>query len=301
MTAEHSAIREDLAAYVQALQADICAALEAADGSARFRRDGWERPGGGGGVTCVLSDGRLLERAGVNAADVHGELDPAFARRLQGEGRAFAAVGLSLVLHPRSPMVPATHANLRFIVQGEKAWFGGGADLTPYYLFEEDATHFHETLEAVCDRHDPGWYSQFKKACDDYFLLRHRGERRGIGGIFFENMGGDPRRELAFVMDFGRSFLPAYLPIVERRRALPWGERERGWQEIRRGRYVEFNLLYDRGTVFGLETGGRVESILMSLPPRARWVYDHQPEAGSREARLLDVLRSPREWVRTTL
>ncbi len=296
MRPEHLELRKDLLAHLQTLQVDICAALERADGSARFTRDAWDRPGGGGGLTCVLTDGLLLERAGVNLSDVYGELDPAFASRLQGEGRTFAAVGLSLVLHPRSPMVPTAHANLRFVVQGEKAWFGGGADLTPYYLFEEDAAHFHQTLKGACDRYDPTSYPRFKSACDDYFFLRHRGERRGVGGIFFENMGGDPRRELAFVIDCGRSFLPAYLPIVERRRVLHWGERERTWQEIRRGRYVEFNLIYDRGTVFGLETGGRVESILMSLPPRARWVYDHRPEPGSREAGLLEVLRSPRDW-----
>jgi coproporphyrinogen III oxidase len=286
----------EMRAFVRGLQDEICAALETADGVVSFRGDLWERPGGGGGVTRILADGGLFERAGVSVSDVHGKLEPAFARRLQGEGLDFAAVGLSLVLHPRSPMVPTAHANFRFIAQGPKAWFGGGSDLTPYYLFDEDAVHFHRTLKAACDRHHPGHYPRFKKACDDYFFLKHRGERRGVGGIFFENMGGDLAREMDLVRDCGRSFLPAYLPIVERRRSLPWGERERGWQEIRRGRYVEFNLLYDRGTVFGLETGGRAESILMSLPPRVRWVYNHHPEPGSEEARLLEVLRQPRDW-----
>jgi coproporphyrinogen III oxidase len=294
---DYGALLDEMRAFAQALQEQICAAVAQADGTGRFKSDTWERPGGGGGLTRILQDGALFERAGVSVSDVHGKLEPAFARRLQGDGLGFAAVGLSLVLHPRSPMVPTTHANFRFIVQGEKAWFGGGSDLTPYYLFDEDAAHFHRTLAAVCDRHDPTYYPRFKKACDEYFFLRHRGERRGVGGLFFENMGGDPRRELEFVRDCGRAFLPAYFPIVERRRSLPWGERERTWQEIRRGRYVEFNLIHDRGTAFGLETGGRVESILMSLPPQVRWVYDHRPEPGSEEARLLEVLRNPREWV----
>jgi len=289
-------IREDLARHLAALQEEICAALERLDGAARFGRDAWDRPGGGGGLTRILQDGAVLEKAGVSFSHVHGELPEAFARRLSGEGRSFAAVGLSLVLHPRSPLVPTTHANVRFIVQGQKAWFGGGADLTPYYLFEEDAAHFHRALRAACDRHDPSYYRRFKERCDRYFHLPHRGEARGVGGIFFEDMGGDPERELAFAKDFAAAFLPAWLPIAERRRGLPYGEAQRAWQEIRRGRYVEFNLLHDRGTVFGLETGGRTESILMSLPPRVRWVYDHQPPAGSEEERLLEVLRKPREW-----
>jgi len=288
--------REALAAFLSALQEEICAALEALDGTARFGRDAWERPGGGGGLTRVLEGGEVLEKAGVGFSHVHGELSEAFARRLQGEGKAFAAVGLSLVLHPRSPMIPTTHANFRFIRQGGKAWFGGGSDLTPYYLFAEDAAHFHRTLRAACDRHDPALYPRLKTACDRYFWLPHRAEARGVGGIFFENMGGDPARELGFVEDCARAFLPAWLPIAERRRREPWGEPERAWQEVRRGRYVEFNLLHDRGTTFGLETGGRTESILMSLPPRVRWVYDHRPAPGSREEELLLALRQPRDW-----
>ncbi len=289
-------IRDDLARHLAALQEEICAALERLDGATRFGRDAWERPGGGGGLTRVLQEGAVLEKAGVSFSHVHGELPEAFARRLSGEGRSFAAVGLSLVLHPRNPLVPTTHANVRFIVQGEKAWFGGGADLTPYYLFEEDAAHFHRALRAACDRHDPSYYPRFKERCDRYFYLPHRGEARGVGGIFFEDMGGDLEQELAFAKDFAATFLAAWLPIAERRRGLPYGEAQRAWQEIRRGRYVEFNLLHDRGTVFGLETGGRTESILMSLPPRVRWVYDHQPPAGSEEERLLEVLRKPKDW-----
>jgi coproporphyrinogen III oxidase len=294
---EHEAVRAEMSEHLSALQEKICAALEQLDGTARFLRDPWERPGGGGGLTRVLAEGTVFEKAGVSFSHVHGELPEAFAKRLQGEGRAFAAVGLSLVLHPRSPMVPTSHANFRFIAQGGKAWFGGGGDLTPYYLFDEDAAHFHRTWKEACDRYDPAAYARFKETCDKYFFLPHRGEARGIGGIFFENMGGDLRRELAFVKDCSSRFLEAYLPIVERRRDAPYTAEQRTWQEIRRGRYVEFNLLYDRGTTFGLETGGRAESILMSLPPRVQWVYDHHPAPDSEEARLVDVLEHPRAWV----
>jgi len=292
----HERLVDEMERLVGGLQEEISAALERADGAARFGSDSWERPGGGGGLTRVLADGALLEKAGVNVSRVHGALSPEMARKLPGDGPTFAAVGLSIVLHPRSPMVPTAHANVRLLVRGEKAWFGGGADLTPCYLFDEDAAHFHRTLRQACDRHDPAWYPRFKRACDAYFHVRHRGECRGVGGIFFEDLGGDPWRELELAGDVGRAFLPAWLPVAERRRGLPWGERERTWQEIRRGRYVEFNLVYDRGTTFGLETGGRTESILMSLPPRVRWVYDHRPEPGSEEARLLEVLRRPRDW-----
>jgi coproporphyrinogen III oxidase len=288
---------EQMHRYVRALQEEICTALERADGSARFREDAWIRPGGGGGLSRVLEGGAVLEKAGVNTSLVHGELPPHFAQRMQGDGTSFVAVGISLVLHPANPMAPTTHANFRFISQGGKSWFGGGADLTPYYLFEEDAQHFHRTLKAACDRHDPTYYPRFKKHCDEYFWLRHRAEARGIGGLFFENMGGELQRELAFVQDCGRSFLPAYLPILERRKALPFTPEQRRWQEIRRGRYVEFNLLYDRGTLFGLETHGRIESILMSLPPLVSWVYDHHPAPGSPEEQLLQALKTPQSWV----
>jgi coproporphyrinogen III oxidase len=290
-------LTEQMHAWVTSLQDEICAALERLDGKGRFREDRWTREGGGGGASRVLEDGEVFEKAGVNVSNVYGELEEQFARKLQGEGRHFHAVGISLVLHPKNPHAPTTHANFRHIVQGGKQWFGGGADLTPYYLYEDDARHFHATFKAACDRHDPAYYPKFKKTCDGYFFLRHRGETRGVGGIFFENMGGDLARELDFVKDVGRAFVPAYLPIVERRMATPYTEAQRAWQEIRRGRYVEFNLLYDRGTVFGLETRGRTESILMSLPPRVRWVYDHHAAAGSEEAKLVAVLEAPREWV----
>jgi coproporphyrinogen III oxidase len=284
-------------AFVEGFQDALCLALETEDGEGRFVENRWERPGGGGGRTRVLEEGRVFEKGGVNVSAVWGELDEAFARKLSGEGRDFFATGVSLILHPRSPLVPTVHANFRFIQQGAKAWFGGGADLTPHYLFDEDAAHFHRTLQAVCERHQAGSYQRFKEACDRYFWLHHRQEARGVGGIFFENTGRDPEVDFAFVQDCARAFVPAYLPIVQRRKALPWTDAQRSWAEVRRGRYVEFNLVHDRGTLFGLQTQGRVESILVSLPPRVRWVYAQEPAAGSDEARLVEVLRHPRVWV----
>lgn len=296
MTVDVEKLKERMAEFIQALQDDICGALERLDGKARFREDPWSRQGGGGGRSRVLEEGAVLEKAGVNTSVVFGTLEEQFAKRLQGEGTSFWAGGISLVLHPRNPHVPTVHANYRFIQQGTKAWFGGGADLTPYYLYEEDAAHFHRTHKAACDKHDPAYYPRFKETCDKYFFLRHREESRGIGGIFFENVGGDLEREFAFVQDAGRAFLPAYLPIAERRKDTPYTEAHRFWQEVRRGRYVEFNLVYDRGTTFGLETRGRTESILMSLPPQVRWRYDYHPEPGTQEAKLVEVLRQPRDW-----
>lgn len=290
-------LQQRMVDFTRSLQDEICAAVESADGSRKFREDVWAREGGGGGRTRILEDGEVFEKAGVNISTVHGQLSESFAKRLPGAGRDFFASGISLVFHPRNPMVPTVHANLRFIVHGAKAWFGGGIDLTPYYLFDEDVQHFHRTLKAACDAHHSSYYRQFKRACDEYFWLKHRQECRGVGGIFFEDMGGDLRLEFAFVEECGRAFRPAYLPIVERRKRLAFTPEHRQWQEIRRGRYVEFNLLYDRGTVFGLETGGRAESILMSLPPRARWSYQIEPVPGTEEARLVETLRSPRDWV----
>jgi coproporphyrinogen III oxidase len=262
----------------------------------------------------------VFEKGGVNVSDVHGELGPEMAAALPGDGRSFRATGLSLVLHPRSPRVPTVHANVRHIQRGARSWFGGGTDLTPYYVVPADVTHFHRTLKNTCDRHDPGFHPRFKRWCDDYFFIPHRGEPRGAGGIFFDYLGAgaeatarqaassersapnedDAEAMFAFVRDVGDAFLPAYLPIVERRRAEVWGERERRWQLIRRGRYVEFNLIYDRGTVFGLRTDGRVESILMSLPPEARWEYAQAPEPGSPEAASLDAIRSRADWASLT-
>lgn len=276
-------------------QDEITAALEQID-TARFREDTWQRPGGGGGRSRVLSGGTVFERAGVNYSDVFGELPEDVAKTMPGEGLAFRASGVSIVFHPRNPMVPIVHANYRIFERGETFWIGGGADLTPIYLFEEDARHFHRTLKEACDRHDPSYYPRFKKWCDEYFFIKHRGECRGVGGIFFDYLTGDRKAMEAFATDAWRAFLPAYLPIVERRRDLPFSDEERQFQLLRRGRYVEFNLVYDRGTVFGLKTGGRIESILMSLPPLAGWEYAWEPKPGSREEKLFEVLRAPREW-----
>ena len=294
--ADLESLQARMAAFVRSLQEEICTAVERLDGHGRFIEDAWQREGGGGGQSRILESGAVFEKAGVNTSEVYGELSEVFSRRLQGAGRRFYATGISLVFHPQSPLVPTVHANFRLITQGEKTWFGGGTDLTPYYLFDEDAVHFHRSLKSVCDAHSPSYYPAFKKACDQYFWLKHRGETRGIGGIFFEDMGGDLEKEFRFVQDCGRAFLGAFIPIVARRARMPYAPEQRKWQEIRRGRYVEFNLLYDRGTTFGLETGGRTESILMSLPPRVQWLYNYEPRPGGEEARLLEVLRQPRDW-----
>jgi coproporphyrinogen III oxidase len=288
--------RTRVVAYFRDLQDRIVAALEGLDG-ASFREDAWERHGGGGGRTRVLSEGGLFEKAGVNFSDVHGELSEEFARQVPGEGREFTACGISLVLHPRSPMVPTVHANFRFLTKGERRWFGGGADLTPYYPHRPDVIHFHTVWKQVCTRHGPSVdYARFKRWCDEYFYLPHRAEARGVGGIFFDYLEGDLEKLFAFVGDCGDSFLDAYVPIARRRMGEPYTEEQKAFQEYRRGRYAEFNLLYDRGTVFGLKTGGRVESILMSLPPRARWWYDYVPAPGSREAELTEVYLQPHDW-----
>jgi coproporphyrinogen III oxidase len=301
--------------FFAALQDEICAALEKIDGNARFREDLWTRDEGGGGRTRVMEGGALFEKAGVNFSEVHGRFDEAFAAKLPvGQGTKFFATGVSLVLHPLNPMVPTVHANFRYLERGSSGWFGGGTDLTPYYPFIEDAIHFHHTLKDACDKFDPWYYPRFKKWCDEYFFIKHRNESRGVGGIFFDYLTGkhadeplapederqdaDPGIEsvFEFVQGVGRSFLSAYLPIAERRKNEPYSDREREFQLIRRGRYVEFNLVYDRGTHFGLQTGGRIESILMSLPPLVRWQYGYQPEPGSREAEAWEFFH-PRDWL----
>ena len=289
------------AKFFSELQTDICRALAELDGAAEFGADAWQRPDGGGGVARVLESGALFEKAGVNWSCVEGELPAELADHMPGEGRSFRASGLSLVLHPRSPMVPTTHANFRCLTKGSALWFGGGADLTPYYLFREDAVHFHTVLAAACDRHRPvGDYERFKAWCDEYFFLPHRGETRGIGGVFFDYLGAKgehpSQRIFDLVCDLGHSFIQAYVPIAQRRQPEPYGDLERAWQLRRRGRYVEFNLLYDRGTLFGLKTNGRIESILMSLPPLVRWDYDVMTTPGSPEAELLAHLR-PVDWL----
>jgi len=283
-------------AYFEALQREICDALAALDGQAVFRRDRWQRDGGGGGLSMVAADGAVFEKAGVNTSAVWGQLDDRALQALGGSDRSFFATGISLVLHPRSPMVPAIHANLRYLERGSSAWFGGGSDLTPIYPYAEDARDFHRAWKATCDRHDPAYYPRFKAWCDEYFYLPHRREMRGVGGIFFDELGGELESHFAYVRDCGSTIVDAYRPIVERRRAEPYAERERAFQLYRRGRYVEFNLIYDRGTSFGLATGGRTESILMSLPPLARWEYDWRPQPDSREERALQYFQ-PRDWI----
>jgi coproporphyrinogen III oxidase len=292
---------ERAAKFFSELQTDICRTLAELDGAASFNSDAWQRPGGGGGVARVLEGGAVFEKAGVNWSSVDGELPAELADHMPGEGRAFRASGISLVLHPRSPRVPTTHANFRCLTKGNALWFGGGADLTPYYLFRDDAVHFHSTLAAACDRHRPvGDYDRFKAWCDEYFFLPHRGETRGVGGVFFDYLGakGEHPAHQVFelVRDLGQSLLSAYVPIVQRRQTEPYGDLERAWQLRRRGRYVEFNLIYDRGTLFGLKTQGRIESILMSLPPLVRWDYDVMATPGSPEAELLTHLR-PIDWL----
>jgi coproporphyrinogen III oxidase len=289
------------AKFFHELQSDICTKLAEIDGAKEFGADAWQRPGGGGGVARVLEGGAVFEKAGVNWSNVDGELPAELSSHMPGTGTSFRASGVSLVLHPRSPMVPTTHANFRCIAKGEVVWFGGGADLTPYYLFRDDAVHFHRTLADACDRHPPvGDYNRFKTWCDEYFFLPHRGETRGVGGVFFDYLGAKGEhpveRIFEFVMEIGRAFLPAYVPIVQRRVTDTYGETERTWQLRRRGRYVEFNLIYDRGTIFGLKTNGRIESILMSLPPLVRWDYDVMPQPGSPEAELIAHLR-PTNWL----
>ena len=283
-------------AYFKSLQDRICTALTAVDGKATFKEDHWQREGGGGGRSRVLTDGAVFEKAGVGFSDVEGEFSEQFASHIPGEGRSFTANGISLVLHPRSPLIPTVHANFRFLSKGERQWFGGGADLTPYYPYRSDVIHFHQTWNQVCAQHVPLVdHAQLKKDCDEYFFLPHREEARGVGGIFFDYLETPWEPTFAFVRACGDAFLPAYLPIVERHKSEPFTERQRAFQEFRRGRYVEFNLLYDRGTLFGLKTGGRTESILMSLPPMVRWLYDYRPEPNSAEAALYEFLK-PRDW-----
>jgi coproporphyrinogen III oxidase len=291
--------------YLRSLQDTITSKLEALDGKAHFKREQWTRPEGGGGESRVLKDGALFEQAGVNFSDVQGtKLPPsATAHRPELAGRAWRALGVSLVLHPLNPYVPTAHMNVRFFSatkEGEAPvwWFGGGFDLTPYYGFEEDVRHWHRTAKAACDSSfGAEAYARYKKWCDEYFFLKHRNEPRGVGGLFFDDLNAEGfERSFAFTQSVGDHLLPAYVPIAEKRRDTKYGEREREFQLYRRGRYVEFNLVWDRGTHFGLQSGGRTESILMSLPPLVRWEYDWKPEPGSKEAELYEKFLVARDW-----
>lgn len=281
--------------YFKDLQHRITTALAQLDGK-DFIEDNWEYPNGGGGRSRVLVEGNVFEKAGVNFSNVRGEFSEDFAKQLPGEGRRFTATGVSLVLHPWNPKVPTVHANFRYITKEQNRWFGGGADLTPYYPYREDCIAFHRVWRDVCQRHpDVADYSRFKQWCDEYFFIKHRNEARGVGGIFFDYLEDKPEQTFAFVKDAGDHFLDAYLPIAQRRKDEPYSDSERDFQLFRRGRYVEFNLVYDRGTVFGLKTGGRIESILMSLPLNVKWLYNYQPEPGSAETRIYEFLQ-PRDW-----
>ncbi|MBJ2175127.1 oxygen-dependent coproporphyrinogen oxidase [Aureibaculum sp. A20] len=293
--------------YIQKLQDTITSKLEEVDGNATFKEDLWSRPEGGGGRTRVIENGDVFEKGGVNISAVHGELPKTMQQHFGVEEANFFACGLSLVLHPKNPFVPTVHANWRYFEMYNKdgeivdSWFGGGQDLTPYYLFEEDATHFHQVCKIACDTHNTEFYPKYKKRCDEYFYNTHRNEARGIGGLFFDYCKQTEVMSMQnwynYVTEVGDSFLEAYVPIVEKRKELPYSEAQRKWQEIRRGRYVEFNLVHDKGTLFGLKTNGRIESILMSLPPHVQWVYNHTPEKGSEEEKVLKVLENPKEWV----
>lgn len=297
-------LNREAGAYFRRLQGTICEALEkfeegGPDNGRHFREDAWQHPGGGGGITRILLNGRVFEKAGVNFSQVNGTLSEDLVAATPGKGAAFCATGISLVLHPRNPNVPAVHANFRQISKGSgrerTSWFGGGSDLTPFYARREDIIHFHRTWKQVCERHAVADYTRFKTWCDEYFYLPHRGEARGVGGIFFDYLNERLEEVFAFVRDAGDHFLSAYGPILDRRRNDPFTEEQRQWQLLRRGRYVEFNLLHDRGTAFGLRTGGRVESILMSLPPEVRWGYNESPATGTPEAELIGYLK-PRDW-----
>ncbi|MGL5326561.1 MAG: oxygen-dependent coproporphyrinogen oxidase [Aeromonas sp.] len=294
-------------AFLLQLQDEICRGLELADGAGHFVEDAWSREGGGGGGgrTRVLRHGAVIEQGGVNFSHVYGDAMPASATAHRPElaGRKFEAMGVSLVIHPHNPYVPTSHANVRFFIaekEGEEPiwWFGGGFDLTPFYPFAEDVQYWHQVSRDLCQPFGDEIYPEFKSWCDRYFFLKHRNETRGVGGLFFDDLNRWPFADcFAFMQAVGRGYLDAYLPIIERRKALPYGEREREFQLYRRGRYVEFNLVYDRGTLFGLQTGGRTESILMSMPPLARWEYDWQPETGTPEALLYNDYLTPREWL----
>jgi coproporphyrinogen III oxidase len=294
--------------YIHDLQNRICTALEGADGKSKFIEDAWQRPEGGGGKTRVIAHGNVIEKGGVNTSVVFGEVTEAMRTQLKINGEKWFACGLSLVIHPLNPFVPTVHCNYRMFElydENEEVidrWFGGGTDLTPYYLFEEDAVHFHKTYKNVCDQFDPAFYPQFKTVCDNYFVNTHRNnERRGIGGIFYDYQRPSAEKNLDFWMGFGQAcgdaFVEAYIPIVEKRKDTPFADSHKHWQEIRRGRYTEFNLVHDRGTLFGLKTNGRIESILMSLPPTVRFEYNYQPKEGSPEAELVNACLHPREWI----
>ncbi len=300
-------MKDQFYAYIEQLQDTITSKIESIDGEAKFQEDLWKRAEGGGGRTRVIENGKVFEKGGVNISAVHGELPEVLRKQFNVATGNFFACGLSLVLHPKNPFVPTVHANWRYFEmyneEGEivTQWFGGGQDLTPYYLFKEDAKHFHTVCKTACDKHHAEFYPKFKETCDNYFWNAHRNEARGVGGLFFDYLKETEEFSMQnrydFVTEVGNSFLNSYVPIVEKRKDTEYTQEHKDWQEVRRGRYVEFNLVHDRGTLFGLKTNGRIESILMSLPPTVQWKYNHVPEAGTKEAELLEVLAKPVNWV----
>ena len=303
--------KTDIASWFQRLQNEICQGLELADGQGVFQEDQWDRPGGGGGKTRTLTDGAVIEKGGVNFSEVYGETPAKILAALELEQSDFYATGVSIVLHPRSPMVPIIHMNVRYFEMTPRDnqtkhtwWFGGGIDLTPHYIDAVDAQYFHQQLKQVCDRHHPSYYPEFKKWADDYFFLKHREETRGVGGIFFDRLsdqqGFNLNRRWEFVQEVAQTFVPIYSNLMQKNKDLPYGESEKDWQLIRRGRYVEFNLVWDKGTKFGLDTGGRTESILMSLPPQANWSYNYQPAANTNEYRTQQQLKKGIDWINGT-
>ncbi len=300
-------MKDKFVSYIRNLQDTITSTLEEIDGEAIFKEHLWDRPEGGGGRTRVIENGAIFEKGGVNTSEVHGTLPKSMQEYFGVQEANFFACGLSLVLHPYNPMVPTVHANWRYFELYDKSgaivtqWFGGGQDLTPYYLFEEDVVHFHTICKRACDAHNKEFYPKYKARCDEYFYNSHRNEARGIGGLFFDYCKETETMSMEdwynFVTEVGDSFLDAYVPIIKKRKNLSHTKAQKDWQEIRRGRYVEFNLVHDKGTLFGLKTNGRIESILMSLPPKVQWVYDHHPELGSEEEKLIQILKNPRQWV----
>ena len=312
---KHSPMRLRMEEFIKSQQDLIVSELQKLDGKT-FRKDVWTRSNGGGGTSCVLQDGNVFEKAGVNTSIVYGTLPRPAIEKMRADHKAlnpdidsleFFAAGLSMVLHPHNPKAPTVHLNYRYFETEnpdgtpQAWWFGGGTDLTPSYLFDEDTVHFHRTIKEACDKHDRTYYPRFKRWCDEYFSVKHRGETRGVGGIFFDDLDDsekDQEKLFGFVRDCLQAFLPSYMPIIQRRKDMPFTEKEKEWQQLRRGRYVEFNLVHDRGTSFGLNTpNARVESILMSLPLTAKWIYMHEPEKGSSEERLVEVLKRPVDWV----
>ncbi|CAL1370909.1 unnamed protein product [Linum trigynum] len=311
---ESGEVRVRFEKMIRDAQDSVCQALEAVDKVGKFKEDVWSRPGGGGGISRVLQNGAVFEKAGVNVSVVYGVMPPEAYRAARSASPdqkpgpiPFFAAGISSVLHPKNPFAPTVHFNYRYFETDapkdapgapRQWWFGGGTDLTPAYIFEDDVKHFHSVQKKACDKFDLTFYPRFKQWCDDYFYIKHRGERRGLGGIFFDDLNDyDQEMLLAFATECANSVIPAYVPIVERRKDMPFNDQQKAWQQLRRGRYVEFNLVYDRGTTFGLKTGGRIESILVSLPLSARWEYDHKPEEGSEEWKLLDACINPKEWL----